>query len=202
MLIKKVSLFFLAALFLGCEESTTTPAITDIESIKIENNVSTIYSTDKAQELYATVYHTDGSAGDASDSLTWTSSDSSIATFNLNSVYGGSINGGDVNISISHEHFSDTLALHVIKLVDFSITHADINTTGDHPLEATALFEDNASRIIYNNITWEANNSALFTTTNDITTITIEAGVTELNATVFAEDNETNITKSILYTIE
>lgn len=202
MQIKTISLFILAALFLGCEESTTTPAITDIESIKIENNVSTIYSTDPSQELYATVYHTDGSTGDASDSLTWQSSDTSIATLLANRVYGGTKNGGDVNITVSYEHFSDTLPLHVIKLVDFTISHAEINTTGEHPLEAIGLFEDNSSRVIYNNISWEANNSALITTNDDITSITISAGVTELNATLFAEDNETNITKSIIYTIE
>lgn len=191
-------------LFLGCKETTTDPIITDIASIQIDTpSFVTLYPTDKPVELYASVTHTDGSTGDATKTVTWSSSDTAIISTNNNLVSGGYKNGGDANITISYKVFSDTLQISAAKLQDFNITTADINTTGDHPLEAVAQYAD-GNRTIYTNILWESNvSTATFSTTDYITTINIAdySGDINISATVFAQDNETNITKSVIYTI-
>lgn len=197
------SLLVLASVFLGCEENTTEPIITDISSIYIDTNISKIYATDPAISLSATVIHTDTTRGDASNAVTWASSDPLIASLEENVLTGGVQNGGEVTLSISYEDFDDSISLEVIKLVDFEISHNDITTTGEHILEAKGFFEDNTSaRVIAKNISWDANNSATFTTTDNVTTIDIKAGSTLLKATLFAENDEINITKSVLYTIK
>jgi len=204
---KKTSftLFAILTLLIGCKETTTEPVITDTAGVEINTLTTGFYPTDKATSLSATVTHTDNSSGDATLTVKWTSSNSSIITNSENSIVGGYINGGEANITITtyNNTFSDSVTITSIKLTDFEITNVDLNTTGEHELEATGTFEDNASRVIYNNITWDANNSATFDTSEDlVTTITLYAGVTEVNATLFAYDNDTNITKSVIYTIE
>ncbi|QOP40437.1 hypothetical protein [Sulfurimonas marina] len=198
------SSLLLSLLFLGCKETTTAPVITDIDSISIDAGVSQIYSANNAVTLSATVLHTDGSNGDATDTVTWISSDSSIVVANGSSISGGYKNGGDVNITISYRDFEDTLTVNSVKLVDFNISEkngADVNATGDYEFQANATYEDNTTGIIYNNIVWDMNNSATYTTVDGVTTITLIAGTTEINATVFPDDNETNITRSVSYTI-
>ncbi|WP_304544763.1 hypothetical protein [Sulfurimonas microaerophilic] len=198
------SSLLLSLLFLGCKETTTAPVITDIDSISIDTGISQIYSANQAVTLSATVLHTDGSSGDATDTVTWSSSDSSIIVASGNSISGGYKNGGDVNITISYRDFEDTLTVNSVKLVDFNISEkngADVNTTGSYDFQANATYEDNTTGIVYNNIVWDMNNSATYETANGVTKITLIAGTTEINATVFPDDNETNITKSLIYTI-
>lgn len=194
---------FTALIFLGCQETTKSPIITDITSIQIDPSITTVYPTQQTQ-LLATVTHLDGSTGDATDAVTWDSNDTSILSVDAGLTSGGYKNGGDVNISISYADFEDTITLSVVKLTDFNITNADINTSGDHALELTASFEDGNSSIIYENtnyVKWDANNSATFNTVNGVTTINILTGTTEVNATLFYDDNETSITKTATYTI-
>ncbi|WP_428738373.1 hypothetical protein [Sulfurimonas sp.] len=208
MKIQLFSFLLIFSFFVGCKETTTSSVVTDIASISIDNTVTSIYSTDQAVELSATVTHTNGSTGDATDALTWNSSDSSIIIMSANSIYGGTTNGGDANITASYAQFSDTTSINVIKLTDFNISQVDdtidINSTGagSYEFQALASFEDNATgRVVYNNLTWDMNNSATYSTSNGVTTITFITGTTEVNATVFEDDNETNITKTLTFTI-
>lgn len=204
-----LSFLLIFSLFTGCKETTTSPIITDIESISIDSTLTSIYSTDEAVEPSAIVTHTNGSMGYiTTDSLTWNSSDSSIIVVSGNSIYGGITNGGDANLTVSYAQFSDTTSINVIKLTDFNISQVDdtidINTTGagSYEFQALASFEDNTTgRVIYNNLTWDMNNSATYSTSNGVTTITFITGTTQVNATAFADDNKTNITKTLLFTI-
>lgn len=189
-------------LFLGCQENTKEPIITDIQSIHIDTNISYIYATDTEISLSATVVHTDNTTGDASEGVLWQSSDSSIASLELNKLSGGIKNGGDVTISINYEDLYDTHSIKVIKLLDFNISHGDINTTGEHILEAIGFFEDNSSKKILGNITWDANNSATFREADNLSIIDLKAGTTHVSAILFADNEDINLTKSVLFTIE
>jgi len=195
-------LLIIAILFTSCGNNTETAVVADIASVQIDDTNVSIYSTDAPKELTATVTYTDATSAQIENADLWTNSN-----FYVLSMYNGTIsartNGGSSLVGINIGRFNDEINVSIIKITDFNITNTDINTTGEHPLEATGLFEDNATKVIARNILWDANNSAIFTTDeNYITTITVVSGDTNVSATVFSDDNETTITKSIVYSID
>ncbi|QSZ40844.1 hypothetical protein GJV85_01500 [Sulfurimonas aquatica] len=199
------SLILSLTLFLiSCGGTTKTSSLVDIKSISIDSSDIKIYSTQLSTQLSATVTYQDNTTADATKSVDWISSDTNVSTVAYGVVYPGLSNGGDANISIAYKDFNDSISVGVIKLMDYNITHADINATGSYTLEATGYFEDNTSQIIHRNIYWLADNSAIITLENDIYTITVIAGDTNVTAVVFNELNSTATTlapKTITYSI-
>jgi len=179
----------LAFLFTACGDNTLKSIVSDVKSIQINKNNLRIYSTDTSQQLSASVTYNDGSSEPINNTDIWSNSDYSV----LN-MYDGEIsasgNGGSSLVSINVGKFSDEINVSIIKLTDYNISNADINTTGEHTLQAIGLFEDNTSKIISKNITWSANNGATFSTNDEyVTTITILSGDTNVTATLFGEKN-------------
>jgi len=198
--IKKLLIITPAILLFGCGDNTTSPVIKDVKSVEIDHNIS-IYATDNPLKINSTVTYTDSTTSSINDSDLWENSN-----YDVLSMYNGTItpisNGGSATVSLNVGHLSDSVDVNVIKLVDFYLSYSDVNTTGEHVIEAIGTFENNQTKKIYTNIVWEINNTATVTTDeNYITTIDIASGDTNLTATVFGDDNETNITKSIIFSI-
>lgn len=192
-------LLLIATFFISCGENSETLIIPDVESLKInESNVS-IYSTD-ANNLTATVYYTDGSTADATSFVSWQSSDTTIANVSQGSVTVGSINGGDTNITVSYKSISSLSSpLKVIALSDYNLSmiNADANTTGTYSLIATAIFENNVTKVIEKNIVWAVDNGAIVSGAGSLTQVQIvSTGDTNITATLF---NDANLTKTIIY---
>jgi len=198
--IKTSFLLLSILLFISCGENTQSQVTSDILSIKIDDANTTTYSTDPIITLSATVTYNDQTTADATDSVHWSTSDEDIL-----SVYGEQYyaigNGGESNISISYEQFSDSISVKVYGLKEDTllISSADINTTGLHTLEAQGEFIDidtnttmDINRTIIKNIIWTADNDAIITIEDDIATIDIYAGETNVTATVF----DMNVTKT------
>jgi len=204
-LIKTFLYTLVALLFISCGDNTETP-LTDVLKIEINELNTTIYSTDDSTDLTAftaTVYYEDGTSADATNYVTWNSSDTGIATVSNGAVIGGNSNGGDTNITITYDHFTSPASLvSVIALTDYniSILNADANATGTYDLLATGKFEDNTTRTIVRNITWDTNNSALLTVEDDIVQIEITTtGDTNITATLF---DDINTSQTIIYTVD
>ena len=182
-------LILLSVFFTACGENTKTAVVADIASIEIvEGNIS-IYSTDEATDLTAMATYTDSTTAQINDAAIWNNSD-----YNTLYMYNGSVsaasNGGSSIVGISSGRFSDEINVSIIKLTDFNITNADINSTGSYILEATGTFEDNTSKVIKRNIEWSADNGAVISVDeNYVATITILTGDTNVTATVFGETN-------------
>lgn len=195
------SFFVILAIFLtSCGENTTT-VIPDIASIKIDDGDISLYSTDAPRQLTASVTYTDNTSAQIEDKDIWANSDYSILGMYYGEIYANN-NSGSSTISISSGRFDDDINVSIISLVDFNITNENITSTGEHILEATGVFEDANSKIIAKNITWNADNDAnISIDENYIATITIFSGDTNVSATVFEDDSDTNITKSIIYSI-
>jgi len=198
--IKNLLIITPAILLFGCGDNTTSPVIKDVKSVEIDHNIS-IYATDNPLKINSTVTYTDSTTSSINDSDLWENSN-----YDVLSMYNGTItpisNGGSATVSLNVGHLSDSVDVNVIKLVDFYLSYSDVNTTGEHVIEAIGTFENNQTKKIYTNIVWEINNTATVTTDeNYITTIDIASGDTNLTATVFGDDNETNITKSIIFSI-
>lgn len=206
MKILKTTLYIgLALLFISCGDNTETPPVKDVVSIEIDDPTMSIYSTDSAN-LTATVTFTDSTTASVDNELLWGSSDLDIASVFNGLVLPGNANGGDANCTITYQDLTAAPSLiTVIPLVSFAITNADINATGDYILEAKGEFEDGTTdKTIVKNIIWTADNGAIITVLNNISTITILAGDTNVTAIMFDETNTTlaNGPQIKTYTVE
>lgn len=188
---KTLLLILIVGFFLACDkENTTEPIVTDIKSLTIDSENITIYSTDAPIAISATVSYTDGTSANA-EFAQWSNSDYEVMNVASNTLWGGISNGGEANLEIKFEAFNDSKTVTIHKLTSFFIATDDIITTGDFILEAKGSFENNeTNRTIVKNIVWSADNGAVITTSDDdIVTITIASGDTNVTATVFSDTN-------------
>ncbi len=196
-------IILLSTFLISCGENTTTPIITDMNSFKIDNSDMNIYSTD-ATNVSATVSYLDGTSADATLDVTWRS-DIDVVVYNNKTIWGGVDNGGESHLTISHSDFNDSIMVNVYSLTSFQISSDNITTTGEHILEASGSFENNeTNRTIVKNIVWSADNSAVITIEDDIVTIDINSGDTNVTATVFGDTNSSSpiAPKSVIYSVE
>lgn len=196
LILTTISLFFIA-----CGESTQKP-LKDVKSLAINESDTSIYSTDAAVALSATLTYSDNSTVDATNFISWNSSDETIVTSSDGATLSGSANGGDANLTVSYNSglISDPINIHVIALTDFNITltDADANTTGEYKIVPMGIFEDNTTRAVVNNTTWDLNNSATITQEDDnsFTLSIIATGETNITLTLFDDEN---FTKTLIY---
>jgi hypothetical protein len=200
-----IFLSLLATFFMACNsENTKEPIVTDIQSISIDNDKIDIYSTDAPVSISGTVTYLDGTTAEATLAK-WTNSDYEVMHVANNSVWGGISNGGTATLGLEFEQFNDSIEVNVHKLTSFFISSEDITTTGDFILEAKGSFDNNeTNRTIVKNIIWSADNDAVISVEDDVVTITVESGDTNVTATVF---NDTNTSSPIapiskVYTVE
>jgi len=196
-------LIALTAFFISCEDSTTTPIVSDLVSLDIITTDLTIYSTDK-YSVRADVGYNDGTSKEATSELKW-KTNFDILVYDNSLIWGGLENGGESYLAATHSDFNDTTTVKIIKLTSFYISPFDFNTTGEHVLIAKGNFEDNATdRLIVKNIVWSADNGALISVNNDIYTIEIQSGDTNITATMFEDTNSSSpiAPQSIVYSID
>ena len=190
-LITSTFLLSLSLFFIACEESTTTPIITDLSSLSINTTDLKIYSTDKPEDIEASVGYKDGTTAIVTRDIKW-ETDFDVLVYANGVIWGGTTNGGESHLTALHNDFNDTTTVEVIKLTSFYIS-TEINTTGEHILNAKGSFEDNAThRDIVKNIVWSADNGALITIINDIVTVDIQSGDTNVTATLFEDINSSS----------
>ncbi len=193
----------LSLFFSSCGDNTLSP-IKDVSSIEIKQQSFSLYSTD-SDSLSATVHFSDATQEDATTELEWQSSDTNVVSVSNGVLVPGNANGGDANITVTFADLRSAPSLvNIIPLTSFSITNADINVTGEHILEAEGTFSDGQTKIIMRNIVWSADNGATISVVNNIATINIIAGDTNVTATVFGETNSSSpiAPQSKIYTIE
>jgi len=197
--LKNTILSTITLFFIACGGDTTTVPLSDISNIKINETNTTIYSTDGASNLSATVYFTDGSSADLTTVATWSSSDTTLVSVTKGSIQALK-NGGSVNITIKYKSLLSTpVVVNVTKVTDYNISmlNADANTTGTYDIKTIATFEDNTTRTIVKNITWDTNNSAIVSGEGNTTQVQIvSTGDTNITSTLF---NDINMTKAIIY---
>jgi hypothetical protein len=182
--------------FISCGENTQETQIPDIVSIQINPHNIQTYSTDAPLALSATVTYSDSTTADVTSNVNWSSSNNDV----VNAIYGnltaGIVNGGDANLSITYDKFSDTTSVVVHKLTSYTIKHPDINSTGSYIFEALGNFDNNeTNRTIVTNINWYADNNATIEVASDgKATITLQTGDTNVTVTMF---NDTNTSSPI-----
>ena len=161
-------LIAMSTLFIACGENTTTPIVSDVNSLKIEAYSSKIYSTDTPSAISATVTYLDGTPIDATLDIKWRT-DIDTLYYENGTIWGGLNNGGTSSLTAIHSDFNDSVEVEVYSLSSFYISSDEITTTGEHILSAKGNFEDNAShRDIVKNIVWSADNDAVITVEDDV----------------------------------
>ena len=202
-LFKSTLLTLLSLMLISCGDNTTTPIITDVKSLEIEGGDIEIYSTDSTP-VVATVTYMDETTDDATLSVKW-SSDFDTLVYDSGKIRGGVDNGGEDTLIAKHKDFNDSIEVKVHKLTEFHISSPDINTTGEHILQAEGSFDNNeTNRSIVTNIVWSADNDAVISVEDNIVTIEIEDGDTNVTATVFGDTNTSSpiAPKNVIYSIE
>ncbi|WP_457747402.1 hypothetical protein [Sulfurimonas sp.] len=193
-----------ALIFTACGDNTTTPLLKDIISLTINDTNITMHSTDAPKTITATVTYTDGSTADATTSILWTSTDSDVLKTSLGELTPGISNGGNVTIQATYEQYGDSTTATISKLTDYNASFPDINATGTYVFQAYGNFDNGDTNVsIFSNIVWSADNSAVIDVTNNIASITLYAGDTNVTATVFGDTNTSSpiAPQSKIYTI-
>ena len=197
----KQYIYFLTLLsslsFIGCGDNTTNSIVPDVTSIQINETNISLYSTDGTSYLSASATYTDSSVQDITNFVLWSSANPNIVTISNNALTSGLDNGGDTQVSISYDTFSDAQPVHVHKLTSYSVVYPDVNTTGTFDgFMALGNFDNNeTNRTIINHIIWSADNGAVIEVKEDgNVSITFLTGDTNVTTTLF---NETNTSSPI-----
>lgn len=180
-------LILIATFFISCGENTKTPIITDVSKIEIDDTNATMYSTDSAKSLSSTVTYNDNTTANATQGVTWLSSDSNILMMSQNSAL-ASANGGDVNISIEYEQFNDTIGFKVYKLESVNYSDIDISdTSNSQTIYVSGNFDNNETNVsMSQNIVWISDsNSTISESNSSEITLTLHDTQSLLTGTLF-----------------
>ena len=133
----------------------------DNDRIVIDTPAVSAVSDLAGLQLSCRVFYDDNSSDDASGFVSWSSSDTAVATVSSGLVSMSSSEGGDVNITAGYGPFSDTITLNVYALNDINVTINDSNviTASTYQMTATGTFTDtktdiNTTEDITNEVSW------------------------------------------------
>lgn len=181
--LKNLSFICLSTIIISCGDNTTLSPLKDVTSISLDDTNISIYATQAAKTLTATVTYDDGTTADASIDLLWESLDSSIFYASTASVVATS-NGGDANLSIDYQStFNDYTSVHVKKLLTINYSDLNISDIGNPQIiYVSGNYENNESNItMENNILWTVDSNATLTDVNaSQMTITVDYNVTSI----------------------
>ncbi|WP_082280828.1 Ig-like domain-containing protein [Leptospira kirschneri] len=170
---------------------TVVPAV--LTSIQIDP-VNPSLAKGLTQKFTATGIYSDNSNKDISSSVTWFSSDSSIATISNAQKSKGNTYGaatGTTNIKATFGKVSSqvsTLSVTAAKLVEIQITPAAASKAKglSERFKATGIFTDNSNSDITNQVTWSSSNTDIAEITNTSgskgLTNTLTPGSSEISA--------------------
>ncbi len=200
----------LAALMLGCgTESDEPPLVPEIDSIEIEgpDSIHSIFIDGDEIQLTGTVIYSDPDYQPATvdSELDWESNDTTVITVNRLGIIKAVANGGTAAISASYrdklyteDNESKIIEIDALETVAISYNHhnltqLDINTTGEHDLNANGLFKSNdAISAISSHIVWTSSNISVATVNSLSGTLNVLAtGSTDINVSVYNEINTT-----------
>lgn len=161
-----ITLLFITTLFVACGNNTNEPIQAYASAISIDQNDTSIYSTDTSIQLSATASFIDGTTKSITKNVNW-ESDFNGTYMQYGEVW-SSANNGVSTIKISYKNFSDSIKVSVKELL--SINYTDINTSDTSNAQVIYLsgnFENNETNItMQQNITWSSDANATITESN------------------------------------
>lgn len=157
-----------------------------LTSIAVAPNSATI-SVGATQQLTATGTFDDSSTEDKTNSVTWSSSDSTIATVSTAGLVTG-VKAGSATITATSGNFTSTSTITVtataLASIAISPTSATLNSGGTQQFTATGTFGDGSTSDLTSQVTWASSNTAaLAISTSGLATAQTVAAAVTVNVT-------------------
>lgn len=218
---KKRKLYIIALMcaatlmFGGCgNDNSNVPVVKDVESIAIDSVASAKVEDFNGLQLTCRAYYDDNTSAVATEQVTWSSSNTAVATVSDGLVELASSDGAEVNITASFEHFSDYLTVNVFALSDINASIDYLGTTyednitvldsGPHQLTAMGIFTDtvldvnNSAIDITTDVAWSVSGDAVATVdAAGLMTMLDTNGTAEVMAKVFDRNDTIDLNVSL-----
>lgn len=180
----------------GSAALTVQPAAPTLVSIAV-TPANPSLAKSSTQQFKATGTYSDNSTADVTNSVTWKSSNTGVATINGSGLATGAA-GGTTTISATSGGLSGSTTLTVTTppLVSIAVTPADatIDIGATKAYKAVGTYADNSTADITNSVTWISNNPAAATITSAGVATGTSAGPTTITATLGSISGSTSLT--------
>src|SRR5207302_5491275 len=130
---------------------------------------------------------TDGSTHNVSNLVTWSSSNTSVATIGAGSGLVTNTAFGDTTITATVGALSDNTPLRVtnanLQSIAIAPSGASVNPGTKLNFTAVGTFDDTSTQTITSQVTWDSSNKAAATITGNGSATAVAAGTTNISAT-------------------
>ncbi len=166
----------------GCQGFFVDPVLTGITITPATPSI-TVGST---QQMVATGTFNDGSTGTITTNVTWSTSNSNVATVSTSGLVTGVVAGtATITAASGTVSASTTVTVVVANLVSIAVnpTNASITKGASQSFTATGTLKDGSTVDITNSVTWKSSNGAVATIDNTGRATALAAGTTNITAT-------------------
>ncbi|MBN3551538.1 Ig-like domain-containing protein [Vibrio neptunius] len=173
----------------GITSNTMSIGVTDavLTSIAVTPSSPSI-AKGQMQPLLATALYSDGSSFDVSDSVTWASEETTIATVTSEGILLGVEVGRTTVNAMKEGIISNTVDVNVTNAVMTSIlvtpSSVSLAIGQTQPLVTTAIYSDGSSTDISGSVTWRSTDTTTATVTQTGTLLGVQVGTTNITATI------------------
>jgi hypothetical protein len=166
---------------------------------------STSVAAGLTQQFSATGHYSDNSTKDLTASVTWSSSNTALATISNTAPNQGLATGvaadGPVTITATSGQIQGTAQLTVTAPVLVSLTvtpaNASVPQGGSQPFTATGTYSDGSTQNITASVTWGSSNTAVATISASGVATALTAGSTMISAQQGSVSNSTTMTVTV-----
>jgi hypothetical protein len=141
--------------------------VPNLESIDVSPPSATIMAGD-TRNFTATGHYDDGTTSTITYSVTWSSSDTAVATINSSGVATGGDTNGTVTITATLNGVPGTASLTVVSLtsIDVDPVITEVQETATRQFTATANYSDGSNGDITTSVLWTSSNTAIAVISN------------------------------------
>jgi uncharacterized protein YjdB len=147
----------LSLVLVGCKGFLVNPTLTSIAVTPATPSIT----AGKTQQLIATGTYNDSSTKAITSSVTWTSSDASVAMISRGGLVTG-VSAGAASITARSGTISSSTTVRVtianLQSITVSPTTASITSGETQPFEATGTLADGSTTVITDSVTWVSSN--------------------------------------------
>lgn len=195
-------LIVLFTLFLvGCNGSSSGGGEISKQVTNISiSPINSIITKGLTQQYTAIAIYSDGSSSELTSGVTWTSSDTNIATINSNGLAKVIAESGTTNISASYNGINSqtvaklTATTSAITAVSVSPIDSIITKGLTQQYTATAIYSDGNSSELTTGVNWVSSDTNIATITSDgLATVVASLGTTDILATYNGVTNDTPV---------
>jgi len=174
-------------------DSAPPPTLSTISVSPISTNLK----IGENQQLSATGTYSDSSTDELTDKVTWSSSNTAIASVSATGLV-TSIAAGSVTISATYDGAEGSTTGEMIDLVDLSISPSILTIAKDstQQLIATGRYSDNSTEDLSRSVLWASTDSSVATIANTGLLTSLAAGTSEVNASLDGVSSTVTITIS------